>query len=257
MPVLLVREDTDDRVEICSGTRAATESDFRPGSLVPKGDWRLITRSEVSAVSDRYSSGRPLLGNIALIRVLDDVFQSEQHNRGPMANRRAELRILDDVCKRLAGGALLENKGCWLSTGGGGSLSTTVDRRDGLRIGLHVDRWERRSLDTLSDARNRVCLNLGPNRRYFVFLPNDLREIADIYDLGFEDTFTTSHAKVFLRDHPDIPVFRLRLEPGEAYIAPTESLIHDGQAFSTAGEWVSTIFGRFANSEEVMCLSVV
>ena len=292
MPVLLVREDPRDRLEMCSGIREATEAAFRSGSLVPRGDWRLITQAEQPIVWDRYSCGRPLLGNIALIRVLDAVLPSVQLGRGSFLNgpdatkpipslnhaqkplsalpfdglsirldspevKNAALQKLSAVCKLLTGDSLLENKGCWLSKGEGKSLSTTIDRRDGLRIGLHVDHWEQRPLETLSAARNRVCLNLGPNPRYLVFISTNLDEIATRYNLNFADSFTTFHAKTFLRDYPTVPVFRLRIEPGEAYIAPTESLIHDGQASTAAGEWVYTIFGRFENSEETMRLSVV
>ena len=31
-----------------------------------------------------------------------------------------------------------------------------------------------------------------------------------------------------MRAFPDYPVVRLTIRPGEAYIAPTENLIHDG-----------------------------
>jgi hypothetical protein len=186
----------------------------------------------------RYSNGVSLLGNIALIQVLDPVVplneQNQRRARSPIALRekldqmessdfrRIALRQLEMVCNRLSAGFPLENKGFWLAKGGGASLSTTRDRTDGRFIGLHIDRWERRSLETISAARNRVCLNMGPDTRYLVFVSTNLRYIADLYNLDAANSCTTSHAQAYLRDHPEVPVYRVRVEPGEAYIAPTE-----------------------------------
>jgi hypothetical protein len=293
MPVLLVREAPRDRLEVCSGARETNEPAFRSGSLVPKGDWRQVTKDEDQIVWDHYNCSRPLLENIAVIRVLDVVLPSGREYQGSTniepdpANSIELLKSLQDdprsslllnweskwfsssevknevqrkfaeVCSGLVRGVPLENKGCWLSKGEGKSLSTTIDRSDGLRIGLHIDRWERMPLGTVASARNRACLNLGPGSRYLVFAATDLREIAKRYNFTSQTFFTTRHAQTYLRDHPKVPVFRLRIDPGEAYIAPTECLIHDGQASNSTGQWACTMFGRFENAEQAMRLSVV
>jgi hypothetical protein len=141
--------------------------------------------------------------------------------------------------------------------GGGMSLSTTRERSNGKLTGLHIDRWEKRPLSSLSSARNRVCLNMGPHPRWLVFLAIDLHEIAALCGIDVTIPFTTSHAQTYLRRHPITPVYRLRIEPGEAYVAPTERLIHDGQASSVTGEWVYTVFGRFERTDEARTLSIV
>jgi hypothetical protein len=33
-----------------------------------------------------------------------------------------------------------------------------------------------------------------------------------------------------MEKYPEIPIVRCRLRPGEAYIAPTENLVHDGSS---------------------------
>ena len=37
-------------------------------------------------------------------------------------------------------------------------------------------------------------------------------------------------ARQFMEQFPDVPVIRCRLAPGEAYVAPTENLVHDGSS---------------------------
>jgi len=36
--------------------------------------------------------------------------------------------------------------------------------------------------------------------------------------------------KSFMSTFPNYPVVRVRLRPGEAYIAPTENILHDGSS---------------------------
>ncbi len=49
-----------------------------------------------------------------------------------------------------------------------------------------------------------------------------------------------------MKRYPDYPVIKVRVAPGEAYIAPTENMIHDG---STVGKQYPdihlTLFGYF------------
>jgi hypothetical protein len=265
MPILLVRDDPRCRLEICSGVRETDEPCYRPGSLVPRGDWRPIEETtERGRTWDRYEGGRCLHENLALVRVMDGSalaeasgFECGPGQQGWRINWGMALEQLEAVCKRLCADSPIEHKGRWLAKGGGISLSTTWDRNDGNLTGLHIDRWERRPVGSSSSARNRVCLNLGPRSRYLVFVGIDLMELAARHGIDGTGLFMTSHAQTYLRQHPMTPVYRLRIEPGEAYVAPTECLIHDGQASSTEGEWVHTVFGRFAATNEARFLSVV
>lgn len=272
MPVLLVRDALYHRLEVCSGVRETNEPGFRPGSLVPRGDWKLVEETEQATAWDRYENGGLLHENVALVRVVgaDLLLDAEGSHLAPSAPSTGgvsrpggqvwhiALEQLDAICRRLCPDEALEHKGCWLAKGGGTSLSTTIDRRDRKLIGLHVDWWERRSLMSVSLARNRVCLNMGPRPRWFVFAAIDLLETAARCGIDPTISFTTSHAQAYLLQHPMTPIYRLRIEPGEAYVAPTERLIHDGQASTgETGEWVSTVFGRFERTVEARQLSVV
>jgi hypothetical protein len=251
MPALLVKEAPCGRLEVCSGVQEANEEGFRPGSLLPIGDWRLVGDTEPVAAWDLYHGDRCLHENIALVHVIGARFVSK------VSLRQVVLDRLEAVCHQLCAGAPVEHRGRWLAKGGGTSLSTTIDRSDGKRIGLHIDQWERQPLASVRSARNRLCLNMGPGARYLVFVAVDLWDIAASCGVAPTNPFTTRKAQVYLRQHPMTNVYRLRIEPGEAYIASTECLIHDGQASSVAGEWVYTVFGRFEATGQARSLSVV
>ena len=112
---------------------------------------------------------------------------------------------------------------------------TRTDRDDPARarcVGLHVDSWEGASLRSREALRNRICVHLGRAPRSLLFVALTLPEMMRA--LGLPDaadhavTLFTGHA--FLRRYPDFPVTRVRLEPGEAYLAPTGMIVHDGAA---------------------------
>jgi hypothetical protein len=104
--------------------------------------------------------------------------------------------------------------------------------------GLHVDSWDRLPLRTRHRSRNRLCINFGRESRYslFINLPLmhmfrhlKLRDPEDIY----EDYRGLYLGHRFMKEYPDYPAIRLQIDPGEAYIMPTDSLIHDA---STEGK---------------------
>ena len=116
--------------------------------------------------------------------------------------------------------------------------TVTFNDRIGRYNGLHVDSWDQLGLDALHTARNRVCVNIGQSDRYFLFLPLSLIDIAAILaqEMGPGWQMPRHHSMIgrqFMERFPGMPVVRCRLAPGEAYIAPTENLVHDG---SSAGQ---------------------
>jgi hypothetical protein len=103
-----------------------------------------------------------------------------------------------------------------------GMATVTRDPRSGLLVGLHVDTFEAYNEDRTS-AGNRVSINIGRAARDFLFVPYDFRALA----LAGNLSQASSVVRRFFESQSAAPVVRLRIHPGEAYIAPTESLIHD------------------------------
>ena len=130
-----------------------------------------------------------------------------------------------------------------------GRLSTvTVDRRRGVRLGLHVDNWERTELGNSDFVPNRISINIGRSHRYLLFLDLTLNEIAEILKsrYGCNPKTKSDLTREFLERHPDYPIIRVRVNPGEAYIAPTENIIHDGSSADADDLGMHiTIRGRF------------
>jgi hypothetical protein len=98
------------------------------------------------------------------------------------------------------------------------------------RNGLHTDNWDALPLAQKQDSTNRICVNLGLDSRYFLFInltERDIFEMLGCPDSDIKKPWTRQLTNEFMRRYPDYPVVKLRIAPGEAYIAPTENMIHD------------------------------
>lgn len=128
-----------------------------------------------------------------------------------------------------------------------GRWTSTESPAAGVRIGMHLDSWDRLPFRRRHEARNRLCMNLGTQARHFLFVPKTAAAIARELGVDFEaKQGATDVVRHWLRLHPAAPVLRLRVEPGEAYIAPTEALPHDASTFESQ-DWdvTFTCLGRF------------
>lgn len=104
----------------------------------------------------------------------------------------------------------------------------TVALNPNLRAGLHVDDWDK--AQDRATSRNRLHLNLGREPRHFLYVNLPIDEARALAPPGINDTLDRGNiiGNSFMEANPDYPVVRVRVDPGEAYIAPTDYLIHDG-----------------------------
>lgn len=118
-----------------------------------------------------------------------------------------------------------------------GRRTVTIDRTRNVRLGIHLDSWDKAPFDGRAHARNRICVNIGSSDRYFLFVPIDMKSIVGgiaEHHLPTEATLgrpvtATDVVRVFFSQNTHLPVYRLRVPPGWAYIAPTEDVPHDAQ----------------------------
>lgn len=127
--------------------------------------------------------------------------------------------------------------------------TTTRDHETNKFIGLHVDSWSRLGSMQRDRAPNRIAINLGQSPRYLLFMDLSVAEIVQLtaHDGdGDKELNPTETGRIFMRRFNRYPVLRLQILPGEAYIAPTENLIHDGStAGSATPDIMLSLLGQF------------
>ncbi|NJL10409.1 MAG: hypothetical protein HC908_10210 [Calothrix sp. SM1_7_51] len=132
-------------------------------------------------------------------------------------------------------------------------LSTTYDYRTEAYIGLHFDNFTHPPVNKRSLAPVRVAINLGDEDRYFVYINLTLIEIFDILEIPHSQesyqkfVFASSLANSFMKKFPCYPVIKLRLKPGQGYIAPTQNIIHDGYTLGTSDLDINLMLRAFCS----------
>ncbi len=118
-----------------------------------------------------------------------------------------------------------------------GLPTSTLNIKSGLRPGLHVDSWDSGDWGTngrsgrglgRANARNRIAINLGAEPRHFIFLDAALSRLATCIGINPTDDLRVGKlGREVLGGSPSPCLTLISLQPGEAYVAPTEDLLHD------------------------------
>lgn len=125
--------------------------------------------------------------------------------------------------------------------------NNTYNTVDNVYIGMHLDSWEGDHLNMRHNSRNRICINLGKQARYLLFYNISIIKMAERIDFDpIKKNDVNLIYKIFASKFPDVPIYRLKIEPNEAYIASTEFIIHDGSSWHSEFPDINLTFrGRF------------
>jgi hypothetical protein len=128
------------------------------------------------------------------------------------------------------------------------TLTTTIDSKTMAAPGMHVDNIDALPYGVrLAQSRRRLGINLGPGPRYL------LVGLPDIMTISAEQGFESHHVPgtlgfhMYARAHAaETSALWMQILPGEAYIAPTELLAHDGSTYgigqpSYVGFWLGQL----------------
>jgi hypothetical protein len=265
-----------ERIMLSAGTRpAGGETDparrYADGTYVPRRPWRQASTAEIRLLDmGRGSAGRHwrASADVAVIRIPDELispFADMLEQRGlreaadpntyqTIASHSRWSESLRAIGEYLSG--LSDEPPNWIyfRIAEPDRFTLTKDEfgADGRKLaGLHVDSWDGLPLRHRGRSRNRACINLGREPRYLLFfnLPLmemftgiGLRDPEDIYQ-DFRGLYVGHR---FMKSWPEYPAIRLRVNPGEAYIFPTDNLIHDASTEGNRYPDISlTYLGRF------------
>ncbi|KUN02059.1 hypothetical protein AQI95_28675 [Streptomyces yokosukanensis] len=198
------------------------EPGYDYGAVLPTSDWEPVTTREAERL--RPDSATPTSVLVELVhQPLPDLDPDD------LAGRLETAARLDPLDGRWPTKLL----GCTSSPGNW--TTTTEDSAIGRRIGLHVDNFDRLPYARRHEGRRRLCLNLGPGTRYLLIGDHDVQHICRTLhaDLDRHYPHTEDIRRYVTAGHP-LHCLRVRLEPGDGYIAATELLPHDGSTAGTA-----------------------
>jgi hypothetical protein len=127
-------------------------------------------------------------------------------------------------------------------------MNNTFNTAEGVFIGMHLDSWEGDHINMRYGSRNRICINLGNESRFLLFYNISILSMAQMIEIqtNMQSLDINSIYKKFASKFQDVPIYRLEISPYEAYIAPTEFIIHDGSSLYSKFPDINLTFrGKF------------
>ena len=252
------------RVAVCRGvTILPTDGRADYPAIVPVDRWQPVPEHELKAILGEWRDGLSGGDYVGLFGLRPEAATLMRHfatwyHSGP-AKRTAECRAkvaalglfeaIYDHCgttdpETFRGVARMEpNMSC-----------VTVDPATDTLVGLHLDTFDRLAIAECRAGRNRISVNIGSQDRYFLFVPRQAHDLLDqLASSGLlephevSQLWTDQRALVwqYFRAFPGTEILRLRVRPGEAYIAPTENIVHDGSTLGCSHyDWTAVWFGH-------------
>lgn len=211
------------RCETTGVRTAGCEPEYEPGAILPAGPWQPLPTELAAHLKPSADTADSTL--VELVRLPDGA--------APISLAALTDPLGDPAAVHLG-----------RATGPAEAVTTTPNYQDGRRIGLHVDNWDRLSYQMKHTGRRRLCFNLGPGTRYLLLSDLDIRTICRaLYQEPANRYPHTDDLRAYVADRQPLRVLRIRLDPGDGYIAPTELLPHDGSTEgqsqpSTAAFWL-------------------
>ena len=252
-----------DRLTLSSGIQPAW-GEFVEDAMIPRPPWNSATfeRNLVGGdlMRQNFDPGRsvavvsvnseilsPLKSYLEMLK-LTDLDRSVDHCAVEAYARTA----FESLCRRFQffGTPIFHGLARYLP----GLPTVTRNPRTGKFLGLHLDSWERKPVERRSESMNRLSINVGNSVRWFLFVDRTLLGMEKaLRRIGFSKRSgcLSDIGPSFMRQMVDYPVKRVKVGPGEAYLAPTDNIIHDGSSESTDGVGMHlTIRGRFKLVED-------
>lgn len=113
-----------------------------------------------------------------------------------------------------------------------GLVAASINPQTRQRVGLHIDSWDGQTIGRRHSVRMRISWNVGREARYLLLAAVCADDVAEfLRHFGRHEALLPRDAKAFMfnqiRRGGRIPVFRIRLEPGEGYMVSTDFWAHD------------------------------
>jgi len=235
------------RILLSEGTeqiQSSAATPFCPDSFIPKGAWREPSANEVDELltDPPITEWNRTVAIVAVPKAVLNTFEALQLGSVTSWADIQERRRTDEYS--IAVEAITSYLRTYATDSSGivvsglvinqiGLPSVTFDQQNNCFIGMHLDSWDALPLDQRHRSSNRFVLNLGSEPRSLVFINQDLETIYALLRYRERGVLASEvdyngMVREFMSTFPRYPVVRVLVAPGEAYIAPTENIIHDG-----------------------------
>jgi len=205
---------------------------YRNGAFLPRGDARRATPLEIETLTDdrTVTERNRIIGIVGLSTVVLNALRAAKVDEGKIPDDALQKYPYTQLSSELAPRWIVRSplRALGYASYPAGFHTVTFDAANSRFIGLHIDDLDALPIDRREDSTTRLCINLGDSARYLLFINLSASSMARAVGGDAMQMRSTPLIHAFMNSFPDYPVARLEIRPGEAYIAPTENMIHDG-----------------------------
>jgi hypothetical protein len=247
-----IGEDAVSRLAICEDSKTGESVmdgglPYRQGAILAGDSWRCATEEDFSGWSKSNLADNVLapgdfvglvklnsLVHFELLRMISDVERAPEVFGAEFVDL-VQLAIQPNFA--CTGAAQIIGIARY-----GGLLETvTIDYRKAQRIGLHLDSWEDAKIGRRRFARNRISINMGKAARRLLFMTTSVDFLFSAFGLLTSPNEYPVDQIWKATSGQDRRIYSLEIRPGEAYIAPTECLLHDASTKLSSAEDVTAV----------------
>lgn len=259
-----------DCLAISSGVQLINSEAYHAGCYLPRSDWRKPSRQELEVLMAEPLATMHYSKVIKTIKMPQNLaelcskmqFDSIIDRRDIRKNFSAKQELFEEF-NELMNNYLLSfehEENCKVEIhafpiASKGLKSITRRYMNGSEdyrfCGLHVDCDSGASTQSCRSARNRISINLTSEPRQLFFTNISVDDMIGNYKnhLSIPDECIENRndiASNFLSKNSTYPVIRLTIQPYEAYIAPTDNIIHEASTLGRTIEDVTLVaLGKF------------
>ena len=226
---------------------------YTPDAYIPNEPWERLSDILAGHLFTKKTPEHPRCGVISIDRdVLEalpkitELYPPERTERWEVSRMRFKPLLNYIETRFEPKEETIEHGAVWDKPG----LETvTINRESHKYLGLHLDSWDGLSYEERRASRTRICVNLGPEARSFIFVPIRLEDLATAlatmkpidYKRGPHELLP-----IIFEVFQSVPAIRLNIQPGMAYFADTDNILHDGSSgIASVPSLHYTVRGRF------------
>lgn len=240
------------RIWLSEGTQKAVgmsdEYEYIDNAIVPQKPWRLATDEEVSMlVSKEKPSFERFSENIVVLKLPKKTIDKLKKHKIEELKSREEVQAFSNMNNPVFRESVQEISSFvskYQIAGERRNLALFFVEKQNLevvtlgfehpkkRVGMHIDIRSQKTLFNTHEGTNLILINLGKQQRYFVFINQPVKHILNWIQQKKGSVIDNDYGELICKDFqecfPNYEVTKICINPYEAYIAPTENIIHDG-----------------------------
>lgn len=231
-----------ERIHFSNGTTLANDNRYEINSYIPNLPWRSLSEDEILEMTNIDNIKEPYKEVVTVFKFpsyLRDIFRKlEFYDATNNVDARNKIikyenlipefdQSLNTFLGELDSGKKRHMLGIFVLPPNQPSVAT---RKETSRyLGLHFDDAKGLNIRELTNKSNRISFNLGQKKRYIWIIDKSLNKIIEELEKSKVDYLNLKDvAEKYLKLNPNYPVTRISIHPNEAYIAPTDYILHDG-----------------------------